>query len=293
MKKYTLCFLLAGTLAFAQQHFTIEETVLGGRKYAPTTLVGQQWRKNTASISYLSADYSQLLEKSAANGWKETTLATQTAFEKALKNKITNDSFALRMFPYEIEWKSAQTFETEVAGNQNNYKVIYDVESQQITQVVAYPKEGAQAKFAHNGYVAWLKDNNIRITTPEKIIEVTQDENPSIVNGSDYVHRQEFGIDRGMWWNEAGTQLAYYRKDETMVKNYPLTNWNEREATNKDIKYPMAGMKSEEVTLVVFDVARQQKVTLQTGEPKEQYLTMVTWDPSGKFIYVEIGRAHV
>ena len=51
-------------------------------------------------------------------------------------------------------------------------------------------------------------------------------------------HRQEFGIDRGMWWNEKGTQLAYYRKDETMVANYPLTNWNEREAINKDIKSP-------------------------------------------------------
>lgn len=288
MKKYTLCFLLAGTLAFAQQHFTIEETVLGGRKYAPSTLVAQQWRKKSPSITYLSADYSQLLEKSAANGWKETTLATQTAFEKALQNKIPNDSFALRMFPYAITWKTTQTFETEVAGSKNNYLVTYDVASQQISKVAAYPIEGAQATFASNANVAWLKDNNIRITTPEKTIEVTQDENPGIVNGSDYVHRQEFGIDRGMWWNEAGTQLVYYRKDETMVKNYPLTNWNEREASNKDIKYPMAGMKSEEVTLVLFDVATQQKVTLQTGEPKEQYLTMVTWDPSGKYIYVGI-----
>ena len=82
--------------------------------------------------------------------------------------------------------------------------------------------------------MAWLKENNISISLPNgKLLEVTNDENKGIVNGSDYVHRQEFGIDKGMWWNETGSKLAYYRKDETMVADYPLTNWNEREATTK------------------------------------------------------------
>ncbi len=73
-----------------------------------------------------------------------------------------------------------------------------------------------------------------------------------------------------------------------MVGNYPIINWNEREAVNKDIKYPMAGMKSEEVTLVIYDTKTGNKVTVQTGEPKEQYLTMVSWEPSGKHIYIGI-----
>ncbi|KGO87148.1 S9 family peptidase [Flavobacterium suncheonense] len=288
MKKFTLFFLLAGSVAFAQQNFTIEETVMGGRKYAPTTQTAQQWRKNSKSITYLSTDFASLLEKSAATSWKETVLATKADFESALKAKITSDEFQLRMFPFAIEWKTANTFDTEVAGKKNNYKVTYDVVAKQITNVVTYSNEGAQAKFASNGNVAWLKDNNIRITSNGNIIEVTNDQNPAIVNGSDYVHRQEFGIDRGMWWNEAGTQLAYYRKDETMVGNYPIINWNEREAVNKDIKYPMAGMKSEEVTLVIYDVKTGNKVTVQTGEPKEQYLTMVSWEPTGKFIFIGI-----
>lgn len=69
--------------------------------------------------------------------------------------------------------------------------------------MISYNIEGAQAKFASNNNVAWLQENNIRITAPSgQVIEVTNDENKAIVNGSDYVHRQEFGIDRGMWWNE-------------------------------------------------------------------------------------------
>lgn len=287
MKKYILSFLLVGSMSFAQK-LTIEETVTGPRKYAPTSLMAQQWRKDSKSITYLSTDFNSLLEKSAASSWKETTLSTKAEFETALKTKFPTEEFTLRTFPFSIEWKTTTTFETEVASKTNNYKVVYNVASKQITSSIGYSNEGAQAKFASNENVAWLKDNNIRITSNNKTIEVTNDENPAIVNGSDYVHRQEFGIDRGMWWNASGTQLAYYRKDETMVGNYPIINWNEREAVNKDIKYPMAGMTSENVTLVVYDLASDKKVTIQTGEPKEQYLTMVSWEPTGKYIFIGV-----
>lgn len=287
MKKYIFSFLLVGSLAFAQQ-LTIEETVMGPRKYAPKTLVASQWRKDTKSVTYLSTDFANLMEKSATNGWNETTLVTKAELESALKAKITGDEFTLRSFPA-VNWQSKNSFETEIVGKNKNYTILFDVVMKQITKVVAYPNEGAEASFSKNNQVAWLKGNNIHITTTDgKTIEVTNDTNLGIVNGSGYVHRQEFGIDKGMWWNEAGTQLAYYRKDETMVANYPLTNWNEREAVNKDIKYPMAGMTSENVTLVVFDVASGKKVTIQTGEPKEQYLTMVSWEPTGKFIFIGV-----
>jgi dipeptidyl-peptidase 4 len=287
MKNYILSFLLVGCVTFAQK-LTIEETVTGARKYAPTSLTAVQWRKDSKSITYLSTDFTNLLEKSATNGWKETVLATKSEFEAALKEVLPTEEFVLRTFPFSIKWQTNATFETEIASKTNQYQVTYDVITKKITSKIGYALEGSQARFASNSNVAWLKDNNIRITSNNKTIEVTNDENPAIVNGSDYVHRQEFGIDRGMWWNASGTQLAYYRKDETMVGNYPIINWNEREAVNKDLKYPMAGMTSEQVTLVLYDVASGKKVTLQTGEPKDQYLTMVTWEPSGKYIFVGV-----
>ena len=287
MKNYILSFLLVGCVTFAQK-LTIEETVTGARKYAPTSLTAVQWRKDSKSVAYLSSDFTNLMERSATSGWTVTTLATKSEFEAALKEAQPTEEFVLRTFPFTIEWKSNNTFQTEIASKTNQYQVTYDVITKKITSKIGYALEGSQARFASNSNVAWLKDNNIRITSNNKTIEVTNDENQAIVNGSDYVHRQEFGIDRGMWWNASGTQLAYYRKDETMVGNYPIINWNEREAVNKDLKYPMAGMTSEQVTLVLYDVASGKKVTLQTGEPKDQYLTMVSWEPNGKYIFVGV-----
>jgi dipeptidyl-peptidase-4 len=287
MKNYILSFLLVGCVTFAQK-LTIEETVTGARKYAPTSLTAVQWRKDSKSVTYLSSDFTNLMERSATSGWAVTTLATKSEFEAALKEVLPTEEFVLRTFPFTIEWKSNNTFQTEITSKTNQYQVTYDVITKKITSKIGYALEGSQARFASNSNVAWLKDNNIRITSNNKTIEVTNDENQAIVNGSDYVHRQEFGIDRGMWWNASGTQLAYYRKDETMVGNYPIINWNEREAVNKDLKYPMAGMTSEQVTLILYDVASGKKITIQTGEPKDQYLTMVSWEPSGKYIFVGI-----
>lgn len=288
MKKYVFSFLLIGSMAFAQK-LTIDETVMGPRKYAPTTLQAIKWRKDSQNITYLSADFNSLLEKSNSNNWTETTLSTKQEVESALKSKVSDDEFALRTFPFDIKWISKNIFETDLAGKKFNYKIQFDVVTKQITSIIKYNIEGSQPAFASNKNIAWLKDNNIYVTKADgHVVEVTNDQNAAIVNGSDYVHRQEFGIDKGMWWNQSGTQLAYYRKDETMVANYPLTNWNEREAVNKDIKYPMAGMTSENVTLVVFDVVTGKKITIQTGEPKEQYLTMVSWEPTGKYIFIGI-----
>ena len=95
MKK--LSFLLVGSMSLAQK-LTIEETVTGPRKYAPTSLMAQQWRKDSKSITYLSTDFNSLLEKSAANGWKETTLSTKAEFEAALKARFPKEEFSLSTF---------------------------------------------------------------------------------------------------------------------------------------------------------------------------------------------------
>ncbi|WP_306350573.1 S9 family peptidase [Flavobacterium sp. '19STA2R22 D10 B1'] len=291
MKKISILFLFIGVMAFAQKKLTIEEATLGQyRAYAPQNLVANQWRKDTKTITYLDNTYSKLLSRSQENNWSENTLVTKDELQKALKSKFPSDDFNLRMFPYTYEWKNKNTLALNVGGKNGNYFVQFDVEKKEITNAFQLTQSAAQQAIAPNdAYISWLDKNNINITTSQgQTISVTHDDNIGIVNGSDYTHRQEFGIKKGMWWSPKSDKLLYYRKDETMVKDYPLIDFGTRIAEVNNIKYPMAGMKSEEVTLVVFDVASKQYVTLKTGEPKEQFLTSVTWDPSGNYVYVGV-----
>lgn len=291
MKKVLWLFLLSGIAATAQKNLTIQEATSGQyREFAPKTIVAPHWRPDARMLTHLDETYGKLMMRTESGDWAETVMLTKEDLTAALKAKFPQETFNLRMFPYDYEWKDKSTLKLNVAGENITYIVLLDADSKSIKSAIAISPEAAQQQLSPNGnHVSWLKDNNIVITPQNgSNINVTNDTDKGVVNGSDYVHRQEFGINKGMWWSPDGSKLLYYRKDETMVTNYPLVQWGGRIAENKDIKYPMAGMKSEEVTLVVYNVANQQKVTLKTGEPKEQYLTSVTWSPDGKSVFVGI-----
>ncbi len=291
MKKLLWLFLLSGMAATAQKNLTIQEATSGQYQiFAPKNLVAPSWRKDAKTITYLDNTYANLMARSAEGQWAETALISKSELASALKAKFPSDSFELRMFPYTYKWKDKNTLALEVEGQNQTYLVLFDADKKEIKSAVAIASDAAQQVLSPNGsHAAWLKENNIIISSQNgKDINVTNDTDKGIVNGSDYVHRQEFGINKGMWWSPSSDKLLFYRKDEKMVANYPLTNWDERIASNKDIKYPMAGMKSEEVTLVVYDVASGKSITLKTEGPKEQYLTCVTWSPDGKKIYVGV-----
>lgn len=298
MKKTSILLLmLSASFSFGQRNLTIEEATLGSRSLSAENLVSLQWRKDVNTVTYLDNTYQNLMGKNVVTQTTET-IATKADVEAALSKKFPQDKFAIRMFPYSFEWVNADVIRFETNGVDTNYLVHYNVSTKNIDKALLYDAKGKNAAVnATNTLTAWLDGNNIKITNAENVTKnVTLDQDLGIVNGSDYTHRQEFGIDKGMWWSPVEDKILYYRKDETMVANYPLPQWDTRVATIKDTKYPMAGEKSEEVTLVVYDLKTDKKVTLQTGEPKEQYLTSVTWDANGKFVYVGVlnrGQDHL
>ena len=105
------------------------------------------------------------------------------------------------------------------------------------------------------------------------------------------VHRDEFGITKGTFWSPKGTLLAFYRMDQTMVTDYPLIHITERPAKEELIKYPMAGMTSHEVTVGVYNPTTGKTVFLKTGEPRDHYLTNISWSPDEQYIFIaELNR---
>ncbi len=134
------------------------------------------------------------------------------------------------------------------------------------------------------------------------------------------VHRNEFGIDGGLFWSPKGHQLAFYCMNQSMVGQYPLLQTDAREADVQWIRYPMAGMTSHQVLLGIYNPDLQHVCWVQTGaklepqnhttslpssarvelakQPHEQlvsdpehYLTCISWRPDGKQIFIaELNR---
>ena len=134
--------------------------------------------------------------------------------------------------------------------------------------------------------VAYTIDNNLYVSDKGKQIQIT--DNPEGVVAGQSVHRNEFAINGGIFWSPDGSKLAYYSMDERMVTDYPLVDITKRIATAKPIKYPMAGMTSHQVTLHVYDMKTGSDLIVKTGEPVEQYLTAITWNPDNKRVYIGV-----
>ena len=105
------------------------------------------------------------------------------------------------------------------------------------------------------------------------------------------VHRNEFGINGGLFWSPKASKLAFYRMDQSMVLDYPIVNTKARQAEVRNIKYPMAGMKSHEVTVGVWDAAAKKLVYLNTARDttvheREMYLTNIAWSPDEKYLFI-------
>lgn len=150
-------------------------------------------------------------------------------------------------------------------------------------------KDFSNLEFAPGGEAyAFTVGNNLwygsKSGTPRA---VTADSNINIISGQ-AVHRNEFGIDKGIFFSPKGNLLAFYRMDQTMVEDYPVVDWAPVPAKSTNVKYPFAGRTSHQVTLQVYNPATQQITPIITEGPKDQYLTCVTWSPDERYIYIAV-----
>ena len=139
--------------------------------------------------------------------------------------------------------------------------------------------------------VAYVKDHQLYVrTTNDEERQLTTDGSRNIVYGQS-VHRNEFGINEGLFWSPDGQRVAFYRMDQSMVADYPQVNIFPREATYEPDKYPMAGDTSHQVTVGVYDLNTQQTVYLNAGDPTDRYFTNIAWAPDGHTVYMfELNR---
>ncbi|MEE4257188.1 MAG: S9 family peptidase [Bacteroidales bacterium] len=282
MKNYTiiriiLVMLLPISLLAQQKELSIEDASYMNRSLFPEYMSGLNWMGSTNYFVY-NEDNSVMAAQ--ANSYKPERLFGLEDINGNLKKL---DADTLRRLP-SFTWFDDKSGYF-VAGNK---VYIYNISSNQIREVNNYPAEAANTDLDANTYaMAYTIDNNLYIAFEGRQIQVTNDEDPGIINGQT-VHRNEFGISGGTFWSPRGNYLAFYRKDETMVSDYPLVDVNARVAETDNIKYPMAGMASHEVTLGVYDVGSGKTRFIKTGEPADQYLTCVTWGPDEQYIYIAI-----
>jgi dipeptidyl-peptidase-4 len=255
-----------------QQSLTIEDCF--NPKYSPMGLRGVQWIPNTNRFTQIKG--SAVLSTDPNNLQSDTLFTLET-----LSSLVSAEGGELKFFPA-LNWKT----ENECWFVNKGKLLVYNTADKTLIAKRKFNEQFEAIEISESTLnTALVEKNNLTIVTASGARRITEDGGNGIVYGQ-AVHRNEFGINKGLFWNNDGQKLAFYRMDETRVTQYPLTNIANGPATNSYIRYPMAGDSSHSVKIGVYNCLTEETIYLKTDGPYDQYLTNIAWSPDGQFIYL-------
>lgn len=275
MKKYCLfiAFVLTASVFSQNKKLSMQDAVLGlGSNLRVDNIWQLNWIPDTNSYT------------EAVSGPNGNFLVMHSLPEMKTDTIAKASDFPMNTVPF-LRWLDSNT-----AFYNNGQKVMFwNLETGQSTEWAELPEAAEEQDYnSKSRSIAFVLDNNLYLKeTNGKLHEITKDGSYEIVNGKS-VHRDEFGIDRGIFFSPDGNLIAFYRMDQSMVEDYPIVDWSSVPAVNENIKYPFAGRTSHQVTLGVYNPKTEKTVFLKTGEPKDQFLTNISWAPDGQSIYIAV-----
>jgi dipeptidyl-peptidase-4 len=281
MKNALLFFVLYIGFVQAQTQISIEDAVLKGRnKLSPARLQALKAIKNNDNFSFV------------ANG-KLVKINAKTAAIDTLKllNTIIDKNIAKE----QLNW-----YDAEQLYVQSDSQIFVFNWQNPTEMVMKYNlKDVDNIDFAEDlNKVAFTKNYNLYAQEAnKKVIQITKDGKNGLKYGTS-VHQQEFGIEKGTFFSHDGNLLAFYKMNESMVKEYPIYELQNKPASARYIHYPLAGTENHKVNIGLFNFKNKKTFYLQTnnseafskkeGNENEQYLTNISFSQDDKYISVAI-----
>lgn len=238
-------------------------------KLYPSGLGNLAWRGESENVAYVNyTDKIRDLKNKHTRSGVESVLITADSFLSW---------YGLPYFPA-LHWLDENHFWFQSkTGIQ-----FHDLSTQTGQNGMALPA-GTQALEIHSSgqHTAYILQDQLYINGQS----FTSDGGEGIVYGQS-VHRNEFGIEKGLFWSANAQLLAFYRMDERRVSSYPLVEMSARPAELRAIPYPMAGDSSHTVQIGIANPAMGSIVYLDCQGSYDQYLTNISWSPDEKSVYV-------
>jgi dipeptidyl-peptidase-4 len=175
-----------------------------------------------------------------------------------------------------------------------NYYYIYDIQSKSLKEL---PEYGMYADFSPDGEnIAYVRNNNIYIMDLESFSEkqiTTDGVFEKIINGmTDWVYEEEFRVNRGFFWSPMGDKIAYYKFDESGVKEFSLTYYEGLYPKEYKYKYPKPGEENSKVYIYVYDLNTNVTKQINTTTGTDFYIPRVKWTNDNNILSFQILNRH-
>ena len=270
----TLCFLLI-TPTYAQKRDITLEDLWKNHVFYPAYIGGFKSMNDGEHYSTLEQtdEDQEIIKYQFKNGKKVRTLFNSANFEIS---KIKGYSFSNDEKQILLKTETEKIYRHSSKSIYYVYNVFTDKLKKFNDDKIMY------ATFSPIGdKIAYVFENNLYIKDirTEKITQVTNDGRKNhIINGaSDWVYEEEFALVRSFEWAPDGENIAYYKFDESHVKEFSMDLFKgDLYPTQEVFKYPKAG-EDNSVVKVYFYNLKEAKNTFVYTEKEYEYLPRIKW----------------
>lgn len=231
------------------------------------------------SLEVSSESGAQIVRYAYATGLQVDVIADAKSIFNDLETAIEGYTFSNDEKKLLIETASKSIYRHSTEANY----YIYDLVKKRAFPLADF-KKGKQrlAQFSPAAdKVAFVRENNVFIvdlTTREEEQVTTDGKLNHIINGAtDWVYEEEFSFDNGLYWSPKGDRLAYYRFDESKVKEFQMAMYGSLYPEQYTFKYPKAGERNSDVSIWVFDLAAKRATKVNADEDMNTYFPRIKW----------------
>ncbi len=241
-----------------------------------------------------SAGRSELWRVDADSGERERLIAAAELIPAGAEEPI-----AIEGFDFSADGRRALIFTNAQqvwrARTKGTYYV-FDLETRSLTPVSE--EEGWQmfAKFSPDGTkVAFVRDHDIWLadltTGAERALTTDGDE--TIINGTtDWVYEEELGLRDAFRWNPDGTRIAYWRLDQSPIREFHLIDETSLYPELIPVRYPKAGTENSRVRVGSLELATGETTWFDLGPEEDIYVPRMEWAVSSEEVVIQRLNRH-
>ena len=284
MKKFFIAFCFYSVIIIPQQKQLTLDDIFLSDKFTPEGVENIRWKPDGSAFAFTKLN--------PENSLKDIYLFDLNTLEEKLflpaEKLIFNDK-QIEMSSY--EWTDDGRYllirgpETTIwRHSRMSPAYLLNLGSNEIIALADEYPGLKNVKLSPNGnFAGYVKDHNLFLVelSTGKERQLTIDGNENILNGEfDWVYEEEFSISDGWQWSRDGKKIAFWKFDQTRVKDFYLID--EMSAYNKvmPLKYPKVGEQNAIVKIGVIDLQTFKTKWMETGPDDNIYLPRMYWPNS-------------
>ncbi len=281
--------------ALAQEELTLED-IWHSPKYSSEGVRGFQVLND--GESYVQIDYDKERNLQEINRYSIREGARlETIVSNAALIAGNGEQLNITYFKFSKDEKKLM-FLTDIQFiYRHSYSAEFHVYDRETKSLYHSGKSVRYAEFSPDGSkVGYVFENNVYYYDLQsgKDVQVSFDgKENAVINGAvDWVYEEEFSMSRGYEWAPGSDYIAYYRFDESKVKEFSMDMYGTLYPAQERWKYPKAGEDNSVVKVKIFTVKSNSSITCNTGENTDIYLPRIQWTEEPGILAVQRLNRH-